>query len=103
MVWDVAYELTLVLSLVAGVVALVFTALMWMPLRQSPVGRVVLALSLVLGLFSLYHAVALVHPEPELIVSVAKSLTLTAVVAVIGLTIHLDRRLRREAGSGGEP
>lgn len=102
MVWDVVYELTIVFSLVAGVVALVFATLMWTVLRRSPLGRVVIALTVVMGLFSAYHAIALVHPEPELITSVAKSLTLTAVAVVVGLSIRIDRRLRREATGRGE-
>ncbi len=95
MIEGVPYQLTILFSLGSGLIALILSLLLWDTLRRTPFGRAVIALAMALVLFNLYHVVALFVPESTLVTTVAKSVTLTGVVLVIGVLIILDNRLRR--------
>lgn len=95
-------DLLLVLSLVAGTAALTLCLLTWNILRRSIVGRFVLVLTVVLGLFNLYHGVVLLVPESRLLSSVLKSVTFTAVLVFVATSIRMQNTVRRAEPPGGE-
>lgn len=97
MVTDTWVTLTILLSLVTGTAALTLCLLTWEILRHSAVGRVVAVLTVVMGLFSLYHGITLLVPESELVTGVLKSVTLTGVVLFVAFLIRVDRRVERES------
>lgn len=100
--WGTLYELTLVLSLVAGAIALVLSLLAVEILRRSPFGRVVITLTVVIGLFNLYHLVALLAADLVFVVAVAKSVTLTGVLVFVALTVQMDRQVRSNTEQTGD-
>ena len=95
-------DLFVVLSLVTGTAALTLCVLTWNILRRSAVGRTVVVLTVVLGLFNLYHGLVLLVPGSILVTSVLKSITLTAVVLFIGMSIRIQYRVRRNGAQGDD-
>lgn len=95
-------DLSLVLSLVTGTAALTLCLLTLDILRRSAVGRSVVVLTVVMGLFNIYHGVVLLVPESILVTSIVKSVTLTGVVLFIGMSIRIQRRVERTGSVGGE-
>lgn len=103
MVGDVLYTLTIAFSLVSGTAAGLLSLLTWETLRRSPFGRAVFVLSVVMGLFTLYHVSVLVFAEPPLVVRTVKSVLFTGVAAFIWLMIWSQYRVRTspiERGAG---
>lgn len=95
-------DLFVVLSLVSGTAALTLCLLTWNILRRSIVGRSVLVLTIVLGLFNLYHGLILLVPESRLVTRALKSVTLTAVFLFIALSVRIQSRVRREDTAFGD-
>lgn len=94
--------LTLLFSLVMGSVAMTLSLLMWRILRESAAGRVVVALTVVMLLFNMYHGIAVLIPQSELFVSVLKSITFTGVALFIALSIQFERRVTGDGSTKGE-
>lgn len=94
--------LTLLFSLVLGSVAMTLSLLMWQILRESAAGQVVVALTVVMLLFNIYHGLSLLVPQSELFVSVLKSITFTGVALFIALSIRFERRVAGDSSTRGE-
>lgn len=95
-------DIGILVSLITGTVALTLSLLMWRVLRRSVVGRTVMALTVVMMLFSFYHGIELLSPRSELFTSLLKSITFTAVVLFVALSIRFERGVTGDT-SGGEP
>lgn len=102
MVGELWVDLTLLFSLVTGTVALTLSLLAWGILRRSAVGRIVVALTVVMMSFSVYHVIAFLLPGAELVASVLKSVTFTGVALFIAVSIRFERRVDVETKAGGE-
>lgn len=89
--------LTVALSLVAGTAAGLLSLLTWEILRQSPLGRAVFVLSIVLVIFTVYHVVVLVSPISPMVAQLFKSATFTAAAVFIWTMVWIERRMRRRA------
>lgn len=95
-------DLLVVLSLMTGTAALTLCLLTWNILRRSIVGKTVIVLTVVLGLFDVYHGLVLLVPESRLATSVLKSVTLTGVVLFIGMSIRTQSQIGRDRTRGGD-
>lgn len=95
-------NLTLLLSLVTGTAALTLCLLAWEILRKSAVGRTVVALTVVMAMFSFYHGIVLLYLQSELFVSVLKSVTFTGIALFVAISIRFERELDRDAAPRGE-
>ncbi|WP_336134688.1 hypothetical protein [Natronomonas amylolytica] len=95
-------NVTLLSSLVTGTVAMTFSLLTWSILRKSVIGRVVVVLSIVMMLFSVYHGIVFMSPQSELLAQILKSATLTGVLLFIGFTILFERRIAPDTSARGE-
>lgn len=95
-------NLTLLSSLVAGTAAMTLSILTWQILRESAVGRTVVALTGVMLLFSLYHGIALLFPQSVLVASVLKSITFTAVALFIAFSIRFERSVSDDTTPRGK-
>lgn len=90
----VLYGLTVAFSLVSGTAAGLLSLLVWRTLRQSPFGRAVLVLSLVMFTFTLYHAFVLTVPVSSFVGRATESLLFTGVAVVIWTMIWSQHRVR---------
>lgn len=95
-------DLLVVLSLMTGTAALTLCLLTWNILRRSVVGKTILVLTVVLGLFDVYHGLVLLVPESRLATSVLKSISLTGVVLFIAMSIRIQTRIGRDGTRGGD-
>lgn len=95
-------DLLVVLSLMTGTAALTLCLLTWNILRRSIVGETVVVLTVVLGLFDVYHGLVLLVPESRLVTSVLKSVTLTGMVLFIAMSIRTQTRIRRDGTREGD-
>lgn len=95
-------SVTLLLSLVTGTAALTLSLLTWRILRESAVGKTVVALVAILALFSFYHGIELLFPQFELATSILKSISFTAVALFIAFSIRFERTFASDARSGGD-
>lgn len=102
MVGELWVELSLLASLVTGTTALVLCFLAWDILGESAVGQAVAILTVVMGLFSVYHSIALLVPDSALLTSVLKSVTFTGVVLFVALLIRVDRAVDEDPSNPSE-
>lgn len=97
------YTLTVVFSLVSGTAAGLLSLLAWETLRQSPFGRAVFVLSLIMGCFILYHVFALLYEGQVVVLQSFKSVLFTGTAAFIWTMVWSQHRVRtnpvREGGS----
>lgn len=101
MAGDVLYTVSLAFSLVSGTAAGLLSLLTWESLRQSPFGRAVFVLSVVMVVFTLYHVFLLVYPTPPPITQAFKSLLFTGVTAFVWMLVWSQRRLTTDTTEGG--
>lgn len=102
MIGELWANLMLLSSLVAGTAAMTLSILTWQILRKSAVGRTVVALTGVMLLFSVYHGIALLFPQAELVASVLKSITFTAVALFIAFSIRFERKVGDDTTARGK-
>lgn len=95
-------DLLVVLSLMTGTAALTLCLLTWNILRRSVVGKTVIVLTFVLGLFDVYHGLVLLVPESRLATSLLKSISLTGVALFIAMSIRMQSRIGRDDTRGGD-
>jgi hypothetical protein len=81
MAHDSLFAVSVVYSIIAGTAAGVLSVQTWETLRHSPFGRAVFALTAVLVLFSLYHVLLLLFPEPPVPPDLVESLMPTGWVS----------------------
>ncbi len=94
MVGETLYNLSVAFSLAAGSAAGLLSLLTWEALRQSPFGRAVFFLSVVLVVFIAYHVVLLVSPPAGGVVAVLKSVMFTGVAFFIWMLVWSQHRLQ---------
>lgn len=94
------YELSIVFALVTGTAAGVLALLTWRILRRSLFGAAVLVLTLVLVLFSIYHAIALLGVEQPLVNRIVKAIMFTGSALFIGLLVRAQLRIQSASGGG---
>lgn len=94
-------DILLILSLVTGTAALTLCLLIWDILKHSYVGRTVAMLTVLLGLFNLYHGALLLVPNDGLLSSILKSVAFTGVLLFIGMSIRIQHRVEQDAETGG--
>lgn len=92
------FTLTVALSLVAGTAAVLLSLLTWEILRQSPLGKAVVVLSLMLVVFTLYHIVVLVSPNTPTVLELFKSAMFTGATVFIWTMVWIQHRMRKRAG-----
>ena len=95
-------NITLLFSLVTGTVAMTFSLLTWSILRKSVIGRIVVALTIVMVLFSVYHRIVFMSFQNHLLAQILKSATLTGVLIFIMYTILFERRIAHDTSTRGE-
>lgn len=100
MVSDALYDLTVAFSLATGTAAGLLSLLTWETLRQSPFGRAVFVLSLVMVLFIAYHVVLLVSPTSAVFATLFKSALFTGTAVFVWLLVWSQHRLRAPPGKG---
>lgn len=95
MVSETIHDLTIAFSLATGAAAGLLALLTWETLRQSPFGRAVFVLSLLMVLFILYHLALLVLPGTSVVVRLFKSALFTGTAIFVWMLVWSQRRLRR--------
>ena len=100
MVGETLYNLTVAFSLAAGSAAGLLSLLTWETLRQSPFGRAVFVLSVVLVVFIAYHVVLLVSPPTAGVAAAFKSAMFTGVAVFIWMLVWSQHRLRSRPEPG---
>lgn len=96
----VLFSISVILALVTGTAAAILSLLILEILQQSPFGRAVFVLSLVMGAFVLYHATLLVMPGPQMFAEVIKSTMYTGVAVFVWIMAWNQYRIR--SGASGE-
>lgn len=94
MVGEAVYNLTVAFSLATGSAAGLLSLLTWESLRDSPFGRAVFVLSVVMVVFILYHVVVIVRPSTPGFTVIFKSTLFTGVTVFIWMLVGSQRRLR---------
>jgi uncharacterized membrane protein len=94
MVSETLYNLSVAFSLAAGSAAGLLSLLTWETLRQSPFGRAVFVLSIVLVLFIAYHVVLLVSPTTTVYATLVKSALFTGTAVFVWMLVWSQHRLR---------
>lgn len=94
MVSETFYNFTVAFSLAAGSAAGLLSLLTWETMRQSPFGRAVFLLSLVLVVFIAYHVVLLASPPTGPVLAVFKSAMFSGVTVFIWMLVWSQHRLR---------
>lgn len=87
---ELLVELSLVLSIATGSIAVTLCVLAWDILQRTTVGRAIASLAVAMWLFSVYHAIELLIPGFELFTGALKSLTYTVVAMFVLLWIRVD-------------
>lgn len=95
------FDLSVAFAIVTGTGAGLLSVLAWKIFRSSPVGRAILALSMVMSVFILYHVLLLGLQSYPMFVKVIESAAYTGVVLFIAAMVLSQRRLRRRAEEGG--
>lgn len=93
-------ELGIALALIGGTGAGVLSLLTWEVFRQSPFGKAVFALSVMMSAFVIYYTVIAALGADLMVVEVLQSLIYTVLVVVIALMIDAQRRIRSDTPGG---
>lgn len=89
------FTLSVTLALVTGVAAGVLALLSWEIFRASPFGRALFTLTIVMSVFTLYHALLLVFQTGGLFsTKLVESAIYTGMALVVGSAIWSQYRLR---------
>lgn len=89
------FNLSVTFALVAGTGAGLLALLTWEIFRFSPFGRALFTLTIVMAVFTLYHAALLVlGTDAMLVTDVFQSVIFTGMAAFIGMVIWSQRHLR---------
>lgn len=91
------FLLTVALALCLGTAATLLAVLNWEILRESPIGRVLLLLAVVEGVFLVYHVVVLVGPEISLTSQLLHSALYTATAAMVIKLVSFQRKVTRRS------
>lgn len=89
-------ELGIALALIGGTGAGVLSLLSWEVFRQSPFGKAVFALTVMMSAFVIYYTVVSAIQTDLLVVEILQSLIYTVLVVVIALMIDAQRRIRTD-------
>lgn len=103
MVSEAFYTLTVAFSLAAGSAAGLLSLLTWETLRQSPFGRAVFVLSLLMVLFIAYHTVLIVSPTTTVYATFFKGALFTGTAVFVWMLVWSQRRLRARPETGPPP
>lgn len=98
----IVFTLTIIFSLITGTGAGLLALLTWEILRHSPFGRAVGVLSIVMGIFVVYHVLLILLPSESLITELFKSVLFTGVAVFIGLILRSQHRLRAGTSITGD-
>lgn len=91
------FLLTVALAISLGTAATLLAILNWEILRGSPIGRVLLLLAVVEGVFLVYHVVVLVGPEVSLSSQLMHSVLYTATAAMVLKLVGFQREVTRRS------
>ncbi len=101
MVGASVHTVTLLFAVIMGTAAAILSVLTLEVLWRSPFGKAVVVISIVLGLFVVYHALLLVQPGRALIDGWFTSVMYGGVAVSVWLIVWNQHRIRRR--QGGEP
>lgn len=88
------FGLSVTFALVTGTAAGVLGLLSWEVFHRSAFGRVILVLTVLLWVFTLYHALLLVYTEPVPAIELLRSVLYTGVAVFIALMLRMQLRVR---------
>lgn len=91
---------SVIFSLISGTAAGILSILAFEILRRSPFGRAVFVLSIVMTIFVIYHAVLIISPGGNVIVSGFESLLFTGVTGFVWMMVWTQWRIQQQTHSG---
>lgn len=94
------FQLTLILALIAGSIALVLSLLSWEILRYSPFGKGVVILSILLSLFIIYHVPLAIIDANRVTVEWIKSILHTGFVLYLLFMVRLSLQTNTDSEQG---